>query len=123
VQQFITFEKERERRQMLESLHQADEWTVFTVFFGVWDLLEYCKLEKKEAVHAKDRNVQELVHNLDVLADHVNGPIKVVLPRPVDVTFLPRYSSRKALQLRNLLETSTKLSFCGHIGVWPCFGL
>jgi hypothetical protein len=95
VQQFIAFEKERGRQRIPERLRKVDEWTIFTVFFGIWDLLEYSTLEKEAALYAIDRSVEELVHTLDVLADQVDGPVKVIMPRPVDVTFLPRYSNRK----------------------------
>lgn len=93
VQQFLEFEKRK--RQIPERLRRIDEWTVFTVFFGIWDLLEYSALEKEAAIHAIDRSIDELLHNLDILADQVGGPIKVVIPKLVDVTFLPRFASRK----------------------------
>lgn len=95
VQQFIAFEKEIGRQRIPERLRKVDEWTVFTVFFGIWDLLEYSTLEKETAIHAIDCSVEELMHNLDLLADHVDGPVKIIMPRLVDVTFLPRYSNRK----------------------------
>jgi hypothetical protein len=95
VQQFIAFEKETGRRRIPERLRKVDEWTVFTVFFGIWDLLEYSVLEKEVAIHAIDRSVEELIQNLDILVDHVDGPVKVIMPRLMDVTFLPRYSNRK----------------------------
>jgi hypothetical protein len=95
VQQFISLEKERGQRQLPVRLRKVDEWTIFTVFFGIWDLLEYSTLEKETAIHAIDGSVEELMRNLDNLADHVNGPVKVVMPTLVDVTFLPRYSRRK----------------------------
>lgn len=93
VQQFIAFEKQR--AQIPGSLRKIDEWTVFTVFFGIWDLMEYSALDKADALHAIDRSVAELVANLDALADHVGEPIKVVIPRLVDVTFLPRFVNRR----------------------------
>ncbi|KAF2689064.1 hypothetical protein K458DRAFT_383729 [Lentithecium fluviatile CBS 122367] len=95
VQQFIAFEEETRRRQIPDGVRKVDEWTVFTVFFGIWDLLEYSMLEKEAAIHAIDRSVDELMYNLDILADHVVGPVKVVMPKLVDVTFLPRYSNKK----------------------------
>jgi hypothetical protein len=93
VQQFIAFEKRR--GQIPISLRNVDEWTVFTVFFGIWDVLEYSMLEKELAIEAVDRSVEELLRNLDILANHVAGPVQVVIPRLLDVTFLPRYSNRK----------------------------
>ncbi|KAF2639419.1 hypothetical protein P280DRAFT_61248 [Massarina eburnea CBS 473.64] len=93
VEQFIAWEEKR--GQIPARLRTVDEWTVFTVFFGTWDLLEYSALENEKAIQAIDRSVVELMRNLDILADHVDGPVKVVIPRLMDVTFLPRYSNRK----------------------------
>ncbi|KAF1951040.1 hypothetical protein CC80DRAFT_425447 [Byssothecium circinans] len=93
VQQFIAWEEKRGK--MPAKLRAVDEWTVFTVFFGIWDLLEYSALEKENGAQAIERSVEELIRNLDILADHVGGPVKVVIPRLVDVTFLPRYANKK----------------------------
>lgn len=93
VQQYIEFDKKK--AHIPGRLRKVDEWTIFTVFFGIWDLLEYSKLEKEAATHAIDRSVDELLHNFDILAEYAGTSIKVILPRLVDVTFLPRYSSKK----------------------------
>lgn len=95
VQQFIAFDKGTFRQRIPERLRKVDEWTIFTVYFGLWELLEYSRLETETAIHAIDRSVEELMHNLDILADHVDGPVRVVMPSLMDVTFLPRYSRRK----------------------------
>lgn len=92
MQQFIEFEKKKWR---LPGRHATgDEQTVFTVLFGTWDLLQYSALDKGAAISAIDRSVKELFHNLDLLADHVGTP-KVTVPSLMDVTFFPRYSSKK----------------------------
>ncbi|KAF1977653.1 hypothetical protein BU23DRAFT_270772 [Bimuria novae-zelandiae CBS 107.79] len=92
VQQFIEFDKKKWR---LPGRDDTDnEQTIFTVFFGTWELLQFSALDKDGAVRAIDRSVKELVHNLDLLADHVDNP-KVTVPNLLDVTFLPRYSRRK----------------------------
>jgi hypothetical protein len=92
VQQFIEFDK---KKWKLPGRHSAaEERTMFTVLLGTWDLLQFSALDKDAAIRAIDRSVQELVHNLDVLADHVGTP-KVTVPSLMDVTFLPRYSDRK----------------------------
>ena len=91
VQQFIEFDKKRWR---FPGRHAGDEQTTYTVLFGLWDLLQYSALDKDAAVHAIDCSVRELIHNLNLLADHVGTP-KVVVPNLMDVTFLPRFSGRK----------------------------
>lgn len=90
VQQFIEFDKTRQ-----VTGDDDDKWTIFTVFFGIWDLLEYSVLDKSDAMHAMDRSVEELFHNLNLLADYTGGSIRAVIPKVVDVTFLPRFQMRK----------------------------
>ncbi|KAF2464943.1 uncharacterized protein BDR25DRAFT_296139 [Lindgomyces ingoldianus] len=92
VQQFINFEKQK---LLIPGRFRKTESTVFTVFFGIWDLLEYSTLDKAEAIYAIDRSIEELFHNLNLLRDHINESIKVVIPKVVDVTFLPRFQMRK----------------------------
>ncbi|KAF2708240.1 hypothetical protein K504DRAFT_382306 [Pleomassaria siparia CBS 279.74] len=93
VEQYMKFDlfKKRPSGEVAED----NSWTIYTVFFGIWDLLEYSVLDKADALHAMDRSVEELFHNLDILAEHAGEPISVVLPKVVDVTFLPRFQSRK----------------------------
>ncbi|KAF1835982.1 hypothetical protein BDW02DRAFT_578284 [Decorospora gaudefroyi] len=93
VEQFIKYEEGR--RLIPQRLRGVDEWTVFTVFFGLWDLLEYSTLEKQSAMRAIDRSIEELFKNLDVLAQNDAHQPKVVIPQMVDVTFLPRFQSKK----------------------------
>lgn len=93
IQQFINWEKQK--RLMSGYLRKTDEWTIFTVFFGIWDLLEYSTLEQADAIHAVDRSIEALFRGLDVLAENARGAIKVVIPRVVDVTFLPRFQLSK----------------------------
>jgi len=93
VKQFIEFEK---RTWRIPGRHATgDGRSIFTVFFGIWDLLQYSLLDIEGAKHAIDNSVEELLHNLDLLVDHVGAPIEVVVPMLVDVTFLPRFSSKK----------------------------
>ncbi|PVI07254.1 hypothetical protein DM02DRAFT_513127 [Periconia macrospinosa] len=93
VQQFISYEKKR--KHLPAPLRPSDQSTVFTVLFGIWDLLAYSPLDQEVGIQAINRSVAELVHNLDILAAHVDGPLKVVVPSVLDVTFLPRFSSRR----------------------------
>ena len=67
--------------------------TVFTVFFGIQDVWEYAALEKDRAMQAIERSISELFHNLDRLAEHAGNDITVVVPRIVDLTFLPRFQA------------------------------
>lgn len=89
VQQFIDFEK---RESVIpDRLRKSNQSTIFTVFFGLWDLLEYSALEKADALYAIDRSIEELFHNLNILAEHTSGTVKVILPKVMDLTFLPRF--------------------------------
>ncbi|KAF2268180.1 hypothetical protein CC78DRAFT_488842 [Lojkania enalia] len=92
VQQFIDFEKQK---LLIPRLPTKREWTIFTVFFGIIDLLEYSALERIDAMRAIDQSVEELLHHLDVLAEHVGEPIRVIIPKLPDVTFLPRFQMKK----------------------------
>ena len=94
VEQFITYDKGR--RVIPQRLRGADEWTFFTVFFGLWDLLEYSRLEKQFAMTAIQRSIEELFHNLDILAEYVALPPKVIVPKMIDVTFLPWFQSKRS---------------------------
>jgi hypothetical protein len=93
VQQFLDFEKQK--RLMPSRVLKHDEWTIFTVFFGIWDLLEYSALDRADAVHAIDRSVEQMFHNLDFLAENIEGPPRIVLPQLVDLTYLPRFQMKK----------------------------
>jgi len=96
VQQFIEYDNEQPGPVAQKGKIDLEaKWTVFTVLFGIWDLLEYTSLEKEAAEHAVDRSVEELFHNLNDLASHVGMPIKVVIPKVVDVTFLPHFQNGK----------------------------
>lgn len=84
VQQFLDYDKARS---------QVSSQTVFTVFFGVWDLLEYSTLELECAMRAVDNTIAELFRQLDLLAKHELTPVDIILPRMIDVTYLPRFQS------------------------------
>ncbi|OCL06147.1 hypothetical protein AOQ84DRAFT_399180 [Glonium stellatum] len=92
VQQWINFEKQK---RLMPGRQGKDEWTVFTVMFGVWDLWQYAALEKARAVYAIEGSIEELFHQLNTIAENSDGPIRVVLPLLFDVTFLPRFQMRK----------------------------
>jgi hypothetical protein len=94
LEQFVAYDKGR--RLIPQRLRGVDEWTFFTVFFGLWDLLEYSTLEKQFAMTAISESIEQLFHNLDILAEHVALPPKVVIPKMIDVTFLPWFQSKKS---------------------------
>lgn len=93
VQQWINFEKQA---RLMPGRQSKDEWTVFTVLFGVWDIWQYARLERSKAIFAIERSIEEFFHHLNTLAEHSESTIKVVVPLLFDVTFLPRFQRRKA---------------------------
>jgi hypothetical protein len=93
VEHFLKYEKDKYR--IPQSLRPSDDWTVFAVFFGLWDLLEYSKLEVEFAMRAIDNSIAELFGQLDVLAAQSLTRIQVVIPQMIDITFLPRFKPRK----------------------------
>ncbi|KAJ4365410.1 slightly ste11-like protein [Ascochyta clinopodiicola] len=111
VQQFLEYEKNKHRVGVPERLRKVDEWTIFTVSFGLWDLLEYSTLEKEYALKAIDNSIEGLFENLDLLAQHVAAPLKIVAPKLVDVTFLPRFQSRKDMNKEHFAEDQHHLVF------------
>ncbi|KAH9865097.1 hypothetical protein IAQ61_009043 [Plenodomus lingam] len=80
VRQFLIYDQGR--RHIPERFRKAEnEWTVFTVYFGLWELMEYSSLEKQYAMVAIENSIQKLFQNLDVLAAEVDFPLKVIIPR------------------------------------------
>ncbi|KAL1600030.1 hypothetical protein SLS59_006104 [Nothophoma quercina] len=111
VQQFLEYEKQKRRVGVPDGLRKVDEWSIFTVSFGLWDLLEYSTLEKEYALKAIDNSIESLFENLDLLAKHVPAPMKVVAPKLVDVTFLPRFQARKDIDKEHFAEDQHHLVF------------
>ncbi|KAF2848837.1 hypothetical protein T440DRAFT_148277 [Plenodomus tracheiphilus IPT5] len=110
VRQFLTYDKGR--RHIPRRFRKVEnEWTVFTVFFGLWELMEYSSLEKQYAMLAIENSIEKLFQNLDVLAAEVDFPLKVVVPRMVDVTILPRFQSTKNATQEQFAETQHLLVF------------
>jgi hypothetical protein len=91
VQQFLANEKVA--YSVAQRFRKGDDWTVFTVFFGLWEILQYSMLERDFAILAVDNSVAELFRQLDLLAAHALTPVKVVLPQMIDITFLSRFKS------------------------------
>lgn len=111
VQQFLEYEKQKHRIGVPERLRKVDEWTVFTVSFGLWDLLEYSTLEKEHALKAINNSIEGLFDSLDLLAEHVAAPMKVVAPKLVDVTFLPRFQSTRDINKDHFAEHQHQLVY------------
>jgi len=110
VEQYITYDKGR--RVIPQSLRKGDEWTFFTVFFGLWDLLEYSTLEKAAAMSAVDKSIASLFLNLDVLAEHTANPPKVVMPKMIDASFLPQFQlQKKAMREADFAVTQHRMVF------------
>lgn len=110
VEQFIAYNKGR--RFIPQRLRKEDEWTFFTVFFGLWDLLEYSALDKSVAMSAIDKSITSLFRQLDVLATATVFPPKVIIPKMIDVTFLPRFQMmKKAMHEAQFAETQHQLVF------------
>ncbi|KAJ5063292.1 hypothetical protein J3E72DRAFT_33238 [Bipolaris maydis] len=110
VEQFVTYNKER--RVIPQRLRKEGEWTFFAVYFGLWDLLEYSTLEKSIAMYAIDKSITSLFRQLDVLAADAPFPPKVVIPKMIDVSFLPRFQmKKKAMREAQFAETQHRLIF------------
>ncbi|KAF2131075.1 hypothetical protein P153DRAFT_313377 [Dothidotthia symphoricarpi CBS 119687] len=109
VQSFIAFDKEKQH--IPERLRKIDEWTVFTVFFGLWDLLEYSMLDKESAMRAIDISIAEIFNNLDRLAKHVGSPTKIIIPKMVDITLLPYFQSEKDTDKEHFAENQHQSVF------------
>jgi hypothetical protein len=113
VQQFLGYDA---AMYIPQSLHIPHGRTIFTVYFGLWDLLEYSTLELKPAMEMIDRSIKEIFNQLDLLATHVPESMQVVLPRMVDVTYLPRYQSMANQTRQHFAELQQKGVFLS--GYW-----
>lgn len=109
VQQFLTYD--RASRSKSKRLLRDDEWTIFAVFFGLWDLLVYSTLENEFAMRAIDNSIAVLFKNLNLLAEHASAPIKVIIPSMMDVTFLPRVQAEKNATREHFAENQHRLIF------------
>ncbi|KAF2740926.1 hypothetical protein EJ04DRAFT_558311 [Polyplosphaeria fusca] len=96
VHHFFDFEK-LEKQRGPKGRRRKQEWTLNAVFFGIWDLLEYSILEHDTAVHATNRSIEKLFHSLDAIAEHVGQPIKVVVPKMLDI-YWNTLLTRRAIQ-------------------------
>lgn len=90
VQQWISFEKQ----SGLISARASNkvEWTVFTVFFGISDIWQYTSLDDTAADDDIQETMAALFAQLDVIADHLRARPHIVLPKVVDISFLPAFA-------------------------------
>jgi hypothetical protein len=110
MEQYVAYDKGR--RVIPQRLRKGDEWTFFTVFFGLWDLLEYSTLEKGVAMSAIDKGIEALFRNLDVLAEHAAYPPKIVIPKMIDASFLPQFQLlKKAMREADFAVTQHRMVF------------
>ncbi|KAF2089837.1 hypothetical protein K490DRAFT_54277 [Saccharata proteae CBS 121410] len=91
VQQWINFEKQK---GLDPKRSNKQEWTIFTVFFGISDIWQYADADEKEASWAVKESIDTMFAQLDLLAEYTRGPIHVVLSKLVDITFFPEFQAQ-----------------------------
>lgn len=110
VRHFLTYNKGR--RHIPERFRKAEnEWTVFTVFFGLWELMEYSTLEKQYAMLAIENSIEKMFQNLDILVAEIDFPLKVVIPRMIDATIMPLFQSTRNATREQFAETQHLMVF------------
>ena len=93
VQQWIRFEKSQYMSSRIREMERKG--TIFTVWFSLWDLWYYSNKTKDEASKAIEETVDTLFAQLDEVAKHWSGDVKVVMPEAIDPTFLPGWSATR----------------------------
>ncbi|KAF2137177.1 uncharacterized protein K452DRAFT_302209 [Aplosporella prunicola CBS 121167] len=68
------------------------EWTLFTIWFGLNDIFHYSRLERDVAKFAITKSINHLFRQLNIIAEWMDAPILVVLPKAVNITNLPRFN-------------------------------
>lgn len=77
-----------------DQIRSRQERTIFVVSFGVWDLWSLVTKDYGTATGSIDRRIQVLMDQLDQLSERWGSTeLKVILTQPVDVTFLPGFTS------------------------------
>lgn len=76
---------------------QSGSWTVFTVYFGTWDIWHYATLDKVEGMDAVEKTIATMFKQLDSLMDNIPDTtrITVVIPRLFDSTWLPKWITER----------------------------
>ena len=93
VQQWIRFEKKQRMSSRIRDTEKKG--TIFTIWFSLWDLWYYSNKTQAEASKAIEETVDTLFEQLDIVAKHWGGPLKVVMPEAVDPTFLPGWLTQR----------------------------
>jgi len=109
VKQFFKYEEKKYRTP--ERLQSDDDWTLFAVFFGLWDLLECSKLETEFAMRLIDGSIAELFAQLDLLVAQSSTAVQIVMPQMIDVTFFPRFKPGKDGPDLRLAQTQHRTLF------------
>lgn len=99
------------RSSLAQRLRPGNQSSLFTVYFGLWDILEYSTLEYEPASRAIENSIFELFKSLDILSEHVSHPINVVIPQVIDLTFLPWVQSLKFRSHENFAEQQHRMIF------------
>lgn len=93
VRQWIKFEKSQYMSSRIRETERKG--TVFTVWFSLWDLWYYSNKTKDEASKAIEETVDTLFEQLNEVAKHWSGDVKVVMPEAIDPTFLPGWMATR----------------------------
>ncbi|KAF2760516.1 hypothetical protein EJ05DRAFT_498480 [Pseudovirgaria hyperparasitica] len=89
-------EHEKQRSSVPSGRYKKKEDTLFTIMFGLWDLLDYVHLSEEAGKRAIDSAVLEIFQQMDKIVDHANFPVRIVLPFTIDISLLPGFPSQVA---------------------------
>ena len=88
VKEWAEFEQKRRSKT---SQDQENEWTLFSVFFGTWDLWQIIDMAEEDAEYTVQEAVLYLFDQLDVISAHSHTPPTILLSTMFDLTFTPRF--------------------------------
>ncbi|KAF1991377.1 hypothetical protein K402DRAFT_322999 [Aulographum hederae CBS 113979] len=91
VQRWSDFEKQK---CLIPGRCRGPERTIFTVYFGAWDLWEYVELDLKTALMTINRSIDELFTQLDFIAEHSRRRPRIIMPTLWDPSFMPAFRKR-----------------------------
>ncbi|OJD35943.1 lipase gdsl protein [Diplodia corticola] len=106
VQQWISFEKQS---GLISRRAQRKEWTVFTVFFGISDIWQYTFQDNKARDDDITETIAALFAQLDVIAQHTQTRPHIVLPKVIDISFLPAFA-RQPLEFPDRQQSAVSLT-------------
>ena len=89
VQQWLHFEKRQYGAGRVQNVERAN--TVFIVYFSLWDIWYYSKGDLSSARAAVRSSTDALFQQLDVIAENWAHDLKIIVPRAIDITFLPAW--------------------------------